>query len=99
MAKWATLEKAVVLKKKKDYAKGLELLTALAEELDVEFLEGTVRRCEMLALMRDWDGAKAMCGSVIDSETGLEPEWCVFEGSFSSLFGLCLASFGLTLRL
>lgn len=34
LAKWATLEKAVILKKKKLYPKGLELLTALAEELD-----------------------------------------------------------------
>jgi hypothetical protein len=75
LAKWATLEKAVVHKKKKLYPKGLELLTALAEELDSEFLEGNVRRCEFLALMKDWDAAKVMCSSVVDSDTGLEPEW------------------------
>lgn len=49
----------------------------------------------------DRDGAKAMCSSVIDSDTGLEPEWCVlsplcrnFSGSFlSALFALVFLAY------
>ena len=44
-----------------------QTLTALAEELDAPFLEGNVRRCELFALLGEWDAAKKMCSSVIDS--------------------------------
>ena len=44
-----------------------QTLTALAAELDTPFLEGNVRRCEFLAMLGEWDAAKQMCSSVIDS--------------------------------
>jgi hypothetical protein len=53
-----------------------QTLTALAEELDGVFLEGNVRRCELLSLLKEWDAAKEMCSSVIDSPVSARVASC-----------------------
>lgn len=59
-----------------------QTLTALAEELDTPFLEGNVRRCELFAMLGEWDAAKQMCSSVIDSPVS------VWSRRFTKISGL-----------